>query len=526
MNKSSTCIEVIIETLSLFPTIKLASMLMIPFISAYLNVNVNKLLQEKEEKDIFTCLLFKIVQDYVSSILQQKLYSSDIQIMATGLIRRINIAKIHCGVPIPGVNLKQHQDLMDDQSKLRDFLCLLPIFWSSIINFSVSIYMMDIKSVYPVRFLFSLLCFSMCCILTYFTDHSLYENTKPKPKSVVKFHDDKYAQLKMSMGCNLDVKFEEEKQKMRNKQRNIQTYVIIMINTMMAYICLSSNNIAQLIAFGNISWMIGCLANNIKSIYYYTYMNDFISLCKCIENYKLQTGYEVITDIDSVSFENASFGYYSDDLRKTPEIKEIIKNFSYTFKSGFIYYIEAENGIGKSTIMRMFLCNLYKGNVFFGETNRKKLTFTNIRKSVFHLVQASEYMPKFTKDEISDFRGKDKWLSEQLLLEDLFDKDMVEMSGGQKKRMLIYLVLISDAPIILLDEIFSELSTEDTPDIPEGGGWLTRAIHTISNWDGRDKKIMILVGHGLLGLIPNNQDIIKLKLENTEEKTILTLRNE
>jgi ABC-type Mn2+/Zn2+ transport system ATPase subunit len=101
---------------------------------------------------------------------------------------------------------------------------------------------------------------------------------------------------------------------------------------------------------------------------------------------------------------------------------------------------------------------------------------------------------------------------------------MVEMSGGQKKRMLMYIVLTSEAPIILLDEIFSELSTENTPDIPEGGGWLTRAIQTISEWPGRDKKIMIIVGHGLLELIPNNNNIIKLRLENTEKRTILTSR--
>jgi energy-coupling factor transporter ATP-binding protein EcfA2 len=446
--------------------------------------------------------------------------------MSTRLINRINIAKINCGVPIPGINLKQHQDLMDDTSKLRDFLTLLPIFWSSIVNFSVSIYMMNINTIYPVRFLFSLLCLTMCGILTYFTDISLYENTKPSPTSVIKFHDSNYAQLKISMGCKLDINFEEEKRKLRDKQRDIQKYVIIMINIIMTYISLSFNNIAQLIAFGNISWMIGCLADNIKSVYYYTYMNDFISLCKCMENHKLYTGNEEINDIEYVSFIDASFGYYTNDLRKMPGIKEVIKNFTYTFKSGFLYYIEAENGIGKSTIMRMFLCNLFKGNVFFGKTNRKKLTFTNIRKSIFHLVQASEYMPKFTKDEISEFRGKDTWLSKQLLLDDLFDKDMVEMSGGQKKRMLIYLILTSDAPIILLDEIFSELSTEDTPDIPEGGGWLTRAIQTVSNWDGRDKKIMIIVGHGLLGLIPDNEAIIKLRLVNSENKTILISRNE
>lgn len=516
------CFNVILSTLSLFPPIKLVSMIIVPFVSAILNVHVNNILQEKD-KDIFNCILYKVILDYISCILQQQLYSSDVRIMYNKLLTRINISKIQCGVPIPGVNLKQHQDLIEDSSKLQDFLFLLPIFWSSIVNFSISIYMMKIDSVYPVRFLFAMLCITMCGFLTYLTDASLYENTKPLPKSVIKFNDSNYAQLKMSMGCNLDVKFEENKQKMRDKQRNKQTYVIIIINIIMTYISISSNNISQLVAFSNISWMIGCLADNIKSIYYYTYMDDFITLCKCFETYKIQSGNEIIKNIVSVSFEDVSFGYYS-DLRKTSAIKEIIKNFTYTFDMGFMYYIEAENGIGKSTIMRMFLCNIYKGNVFFGITNRRKLTFTNIREFVFHLVQASEYMPKFTKEEINEFRGKDQWLSDQLLLEDLFDKDMVEMSGGQKKRMLIYIILTSNAPIILLDEIFSELSTEDTPDIPEGGGWLTRAIHTVSNWKDRNKKIMIVVGHGLINLIPNDQTIIKLKIENTDKQTILVSR--
>ena len=95
------------------------------------------------------------------------------------------------------------------------------------------------------------------------------------------------------------------------------------------------------------------------------------------------------------------------------------------------------------------------------------------------------------------------------------------MSGGQKKRIFIYIVLTSDAPILLLDEILSELSTEETPEVPEGGGWLKRVINTLAEWKGRKNKIMILVGHGLLKLIPDKKDIIKLKIFNQENQTEL-----
>jgi ABC-type Mn2+/Zn2+ transport system ATPase subunit len=98
------------------------------------------------------------------------------------------------------------------------------------------------------------------------------------------------------------------------------------------------------------------------------------------------------------------------------------------------------------------------------------------------------------------------------------------MSGGQKKRMFIYIVLTSNATVLLLDEILSELSTEETPDVPEGGGWLRRVINTIVEWNGRKHKIILLVGHGCNDLIPKKQNVIKLKMNNTDNMTKFTTR--
>ena len=127
-------------------------------------------------------------------------------------------------------------------------------------------------------------------------------------------------------------------------------------------------------------------------------------------------------------------------------------------------------------------------------------------------------------EEIKAYKGRDIWLEEKLGLKELLEKDTIEMSGGQKKRIFIYIVLTSNAPILLLDEILSELSTEETPDVPEGGGWLSRIINTMINWNGRRNKIMILIGHGLLNLIPHKKHVIKLKLENTKLKSMLLSR--
>jgi ABC-type Mn2+/Zn2+ transport system ATPase subunit len=442
------------------------------------------------------------------------------------LIVKLHLSKLRCGASIPGVNQKHHKDLIDDASKLRDFFFVVPLLWSTIVNFGFNIYMMESSSEYPIRTIYTLLCVSLCVLVTWLTDPSVYERTKPSTTSVTRFQDTQFVKMKMSMGCKLDKDFEKNKRNKMDKQQNYQKYVIMVLNMVTTYLSLVNKNIGQLHAFGNISWMIGCLSDNLKSLQYYTYMVEFISFLKCMKAHKLECEVNTVPigRIDEVAFINASFGYYSDDLMKNPTRIQKITNLTYTFKRGILYYLEAPNGIGKSTMLRMFLSNLFSGEVFFGAINRKNLSFTDIYNSVFHIVQASEYTPKFSKEEIQACKGRDEWLEERLGLADLFDKDTVEMSGGQKKRMLLYILMTSSSPILLLDEILSELSTEDIPEVQEGGGWLTRVINTLVQWPNREQKIVILVGHGLRTIIPNVKSVIQLSIENTESRTLLSVR--
>lgn len=515
------CVNIISATLSTYSLFNIICFIFIPFVSTYLNLYVQRLL-DKEKDRIIYCLCAKAFYDYISWFVQSEISYKQVRKTCDDLILRLHLARIYCGVPIPGSNQKQHKDLTDDSYKLREFMYVIPMLWSSIISFAVSIYNMNIDTQYPVRIMFTLFCISMCLMLTYLTDLSLYEKTKPNPKSITKFDDANYVKMKISMGCIIDTEFENYKKKKMEAQQNIQKYVMCVINLIITYISLVGKDIAQLHAFSNISWMLGSLADNLKSFQYYTFVSEFLIICKIFEKHKLEcNNITVIENIDKVDFIDVTFGYYSNDLiSNTAYIKKIC-NLTYSFKRGMFYYLEAPNGIGKSTLLKMFTSNLYSGDIYFGSNKRQDLSFEDISSSVFHIVQASEFTPKFTMNEIKAYKGKDLWLEEKLGLKDLLDKDTVEMSGGQKKRIFIYIVLTSNSPILLLDEILSELSTEDTPDVPEGGGWLSRVINTIINWNGRRNKIMILVGHGLLNLIPDKKHVVKLKLENIKSKTML-----
>ena len=158
------------------------------------------------------------------------------------------------------------------------------------------------------------------------------------------------------------------------------------------------------------------------------------------------------------------------------------------------------------------MSKLFSDDMFFDNINRNNISFDDLHKNIFHIVQASEYTPKFSLEEVQSFANRDPWLEERLNLKELLNKDSVEISGGQKKRVYIYMALTSSCKVLLLDEILSELSTEDTPDVPEGGGWLSRVLNILVEWPGLESKIIILVGHGLLNLIQCKSNVHKIKI--------------
>ena len=137
---------------------------------------------------------------------------------------------------------------------------------------------------------------------------------------------------------------------------------------------------------------------------------------------------------------------------------------------------------------------------------------------IFNLKQASEFCPHFKNEDIIARKDFDPYLIDGLMIAHLFSKTSEEMSGGEKQRMNLYLSLTSNTPIILLDEIFSEISVIPTDTAPDG--IRSRVINTICNWSDKKYKLIIIVGHGVFD---NYSDpiITKFKLikniDNTNE---------
>jgi len=513
-------LKVIVKTIQLYSFSYNIGLLFIPIFSVVLNKIFSNLLDtDKTKREFWTCIFVKCLSDVFSILFQQEFLWNSTREMKKTILHRLEQANIQCGIPLPGKLLTNINDIYEDNYKLHDFLVIIPIIWTTVISFILTILYMEVHVVYHMR---SIIIITIITLLHYMiknVDQTLYERTKPCPNSIVKFSDKMYVLFKLSLGCVMKIDHEQHKQNRMNHQHRIQRIVMIIMNVIVTVIGLINNDIKFIHSFCSISWLLSCLASNIKSLQYYMYMDNLFSTLELLQKHKLKCGNEKqqLENINSVSFKNASFGYYSDISLNFMDIK--IRDLSIVFHKGSIYYLEAPNGMGKSTILKMFTSNLTTGDVFYGNINRIDLTFENQRQSIIHYVQSSEYTPNLTKNEMNVYRNVNIELEKAFDLDKLWDKGMSELSGGMKKRLMVFLALISPAPIVLLDETLAELSSQYIPELGHNDGWLGKIIDILVNSLESKNKIIIIVGHDLDHRMP--KEVIRLNLELFDEKTIL-----
>jgi hypothetical protein len=103
-------------TFALYSRTHIVGILCIPVIASLLSNYVNRILLQDTD-DILVKLLLKGCLDYISLIVQQSIIFKQSNDMYEALKMRLNLAKIYCGIPIPGVNQGQFKDLTDEASK-------------------------------------------------------------------------------------------------------------------------------------------------------------------------------------------------------------------------------------------------------------------------------------------------------------------------------------------------------------------------------------------------------------------------
>jgi len=147
--------------------------------------------------------------------------------------------------------------------------------------------------------------------------------------------------------------------------------------------------------------------------------------------------------------------------------KQILKNVSIHIHCGKLTAIIGKNGAGKSTLLRAILGEIsHEGDIIFKpkdmEESRikigyvpQKLDLENSPITVYDMVAAFS-------SNVPVFLHKSKKLYEKIKLhlrdfgaEDLIDRKVNRLSGGEFQRMMLALAMISKPDLLILDEPIS-----------------------------------------------------------------------
>lgn len=148
----------------------------------------------------------------------------------------------------------------------------------------------------------------------------------------------------------------------------------------------------------------------------------------------------------------------------------IFRGVNYSFEPGKPTVILGSNGSGKSTLLQVISGSLMEGE---GKVNYslsgKNIPQEEIYQSITIAAPYLELMEEFTLTESISFHGKFKsWrngLTEKDILEiselaHAKDKQLKNFSSGMKQRVRLLLAILSDTPLLLLDEPCSNLDQD------------------------------------------------------------------
>lgn len=145
----------------------------------------------------------------------------------------------------------------------------------------------------------------------------------------------------------------------------------------------------------------------------------------------------------------------------------IFKNLSFEFTTNDYYVILGSNGSGKSTLLKILsgFSSPTKGEINFS-INNKKITLDNIYKEVAYTSPYIDIFEEYNLKETFNFYTKFKSLKDNLTYQDFVNiiglekaqnKPLSQFSSGMKQRVKLGLAVLSNCPILLLDEPTSNL---------------------------------------------------------------------
>ncbi|MEI7801791.1 MAG: ABC transporter ATP-binding protein [Bacteroidota bacterium] len=148
----------------------------------------------------------------------------------------------------------------------------------------------------------------------------------------------------------------------------------------------------------------------------------------------------------------------------------IFRNLDFTFQSDKSYAILGANGSGKSTLLQVIAGNIIPstGEIFYHE-NENTIEPENFYQYITIASPYLELPEEMTLQELLHFHSGFKKFKSQLSFSDMIElsgfgksstRQIKHYSSGMKQRAKLMLAILSDTPVLLLDEPTTNLDEQ------------------------------------------------------------------
>lgn len=162
------------------------------------------------------------------------------------------------------------------------------------------------------------------------------------------------------------------------------------------------------------------------------------------------------------------------DVSFNSEDKPILQDVSFRADSGDFISIVGTSGSGKSTLLKLcsHLISPSAGNLFFEGKNYLDYNPVELRKSIIYCFQTPYLFGKTVMDNIAfpfsirnvkpDLDRIHSLFDALQMPENYLQRDVKNLSGGEKQRIALIRSIVFKPRVLLLDEITSALDVDNT----------------------------------------------------------------
>lgn len=230
-----------------------------------------------------------------------------------------------------------------------------------------------------------------------------------------------------------------------------------------------SNDIGflDIVLFSSIFYLvIGLISNITESLSLYkVYSTSVDRVLDCLEVKQEEITKSKFEKINKIVFKN---------VRYEKDYKQILNNVNLTINKNDKVFITGESGLGKSTLMKLLLryYNLTDGKILIDGININDLDLSFIRENITYIGQNEELFPgsiisnmnlvscdEEKIKEMANITLLNKFLKENNMdLNYVIEEGGFNLSGGEKKKVILTRGLLHFKNVLILDEVFNEIS--------------------------------------------------------------------